>query len=389
MQQHARLSQDPNVDAVGKHPASGWDDLSRDVYCVLGIPVDAVDMPTALRVIEAAAAARAPFLISTPNINFLAASQEDAEFRESLLLSEMCLADGMPVVWIARLMGLPIRNRVAGSDIFQALRANDRSRQLTLVLFGGAKGVGEAAAKALNEKAGGLRCKASICPEFASVEQLSRAQLIDEINASDADFLIAALGSWKGQVWLLRNHHRLKIPIRAHLGATINFAAGRVRRAPRALRKTGFEWLWRIKEEPHLWPRYWNDGTVLIRLLITRAAPITLQTRWGQLSGRWRQDLVIECAQDRDITTVSLYGPANARNVGKAISIFRDVLASKTKIRINLSNTRLIDPRFLGLLLMLRKQARKQNLDLKIFGASSRLRSMFRLNGADFLLVSD
>ena len=95
-------------------PAALPDDLSREVYCILGIPIDAIEMSAVLRIIGMAAANRAPFVISTPNLNFLVNSQSDAEFRESVLLSDLCPADGMPIVWIARLMGIPIN---AGSQV--------------------------------------------------------------------------------------------------------------------------------------------------------------------------------------------------------------------------------------------------------------------------------
>src|SRR5205823_4093092 len=80
----------------------------------------------------------------------------------------------------------------------------------------------------------------------------------------------------KGQEWLVRNHSRLTIPIRSHLGATINFQAGTVRRAPEFLRAVGMEWLWRIKEEPYLWRRYVRDGTALLRLILLQMVPLTL-----------------------------------------------------------------------------------------------------------------
>src|SRR5271154_1774140 len=94
------------------------DDLCREVYCILGIPIDAIEMPAVVQSIEAAASSATRFLISTPNLNFLVNSQTDLEFRESLLLSDLCSVDGMSVVWIARLMGIPINQRIAGSDIF-------------------------------------------------------------------------------------------------------------------------------------------------------------------------------------------------------------------------------------------------------------------------------
>src|ERR1700690_1454913 len=92
------------------------DDLTREVYRVLGIPVDVIEMATVLRRIETAASSSAPFLISTAKLNFLVTSRSDAEFRESLLRSDLCTADGMPIVWIARLLGVPLRYRIAGAD---------------------------------------------------------------------------------------------------------------------------------------------------------------------------------------------------------------------------------------------------------------------------------
>ena len=103
------------------------DDLSREVYCILGVPIDAIEMPDALRRIEAAAATAEPFVLSTPNLNFLVNSQSDAEFRQTLLMSDLCPPDGAPIIWIARLLGIPITKRTAGSDIFDALKDRPRS----------------------------------------------------------------------------------------------------------------------------------------------------------------------------------------------------------------------------------------------------------------------
>jgi hypothetical protein len=114
--------------------AAAADDLARNVYCVLGVPIDALDMAAILRRIEAAAASRAPFLISTPNSNFLVHSRSDPEFRESVLDSDLSPADGMLVVWISRLVGIPIKKRMSGSDIFEALKVPNRGgRQLKVL----------------------------------------------------------------------------------------------------------------------------------------------------------------------------------------------------------------------------------------------------------------
>src|SRR4029077_1542805 len=113
-------------------------DLSRDVHCVLGLPIDVIDLPTSLQRIRLAAAGTSPFLLSTPNLNFLVNARTDGAFRESVQVSDLCPPDGMPIVWIARLLGIPIKERVAGSDIFDALRLDtSASPPLRVFLFGG------------------------------------------------------------------------------------------------------------------------------------------------------------------------------------------------------------------------------------------------------------
>src|SRR5215472_12531615 len=97
---------------------SAPEQLRREVYGVFGVPIDSVDMAAVLRSIGKAVSGANPFLISTVNLNFLISSQGDDRFRESLLSSDLCTADGMPVVWLGRLVGAPLGQRIAGADIF-------------------------------------------------------------------------------------------------------------------------------------------------------------------------------------------------------------------------------------------------------------------------------
>jgi N-acetylglucosaminyldiphosphoundecaprenol N-acetyl-beta-D-mannosaminyltransferase len=364
------------------------DDLSREVYCILGMPIDAIEMPAVLRSIEIAAVNAAPFVISTPNLNFLVNSLQDSEFRESLLLSDLCPPDGIPIVWIARLTGIPIKQRTAGSDIFEALKTLPRSeRPLKVFLFGATESVAAAAARSLNTKPAKLSCVGWTCPGFGTIDELSQDQFIDKINSSNADFLVAALGAKKGQLWLQRNHRCLRIPIRAHLGAVINFQAGKFKRAPDALKKLGLEWLWRIKEEPHLWERYWHDGLVLLDLMLTRVFPLAIEARsLRRKCERSGHDLVIAQDQDCDSVTLSLSGFAVTSHMEKAISCFREAVTTKKQIVIDFSQTRAVDARFLGLLLMVRKQLMVQSTGLKLVGISRRMERTFRLNGLGYLL---
>lgn len=365
------------------------DDIGREVYGICGLPVDAVSMANTLERITNATAGRKPFLISTINLNFLVSGQTDEQFRESVLRSDLCTADGMPILWIARLLGVPINERIAGSDVFEALKADKNPvRRLKVFLFGGAHGVGAAACESINRQFGSLSCCGWHDPGFVSVDDMSTDTVLDTINSSNADFLAIALGAKKGQDWLLRNHDRIQIPVRAHLGATINFQAGKITRAPKAMQKSGLEWLWRIMQEPKLWKtRYRDDGIALLRLLLTRLIPLRALERWHRMGSR-APDLVVAGSENVNGIVLSLNGLATADNVNVAVPYFRRAAAARMPVTIDLTDTRLIDARFFGLLLMLEKMLKQQHLNLTFRGASSRIERLFRLSGFSFLLQS-
>jgi N-acetylglucosaminyldiphosphoundecaprenol N-acetyl-beta-D-mannosaminyltransferase len=328
-------------------------DLSRSVYGLLGIPVDALDFPSLLRAMELARNAGAPFLISTPNVNFLVKSQISGTFRESMLQSDLCLADGMPLIWVAKLLRIPIHERIAGSDLFGRLKsANAHGSRLRVFLLGGAEGLAAAVGAKLNTERSGLECVGELNPGFGTIEEMSSPDIINQINASGADLIAVFFGAEKAQAWLLRNHWQLRPPNRDQFGATINFEAGTVRRAPPMLRSTGFEWLWRIKEEPYLWPRYWSDGKALLAMLATSVLPLMLSAR----RLRNLQGLSIIRREDHGSVTIALVGAAVAAHADGAIEQLRDALDSGKKLIIVVSNTEYVDARFFGLFLMVRKQ---------------------------------
>lgn len=366
------------------------DDLDREAYCVLGIPIDAVDMDRAVRQIKDAARARRRFLISTPNLNFVVNSQSDVGLRESVLESDLCTADGTPVVWIGRCLGMPIQDRVAGSDILDSLQEDRQSASpLKLFLFGGADGVAKIAENRINKASTALRCVGTLQPGYGSVEQMSSNGTIEAINASDADFLVVALGAAKGQAWLRRNDAQLTVPVRSHFGAAINFQAGTIKRAPTVLQKLGLEWLWRIKEEPYLWRRYAHDGSVLLKLLVTRILPLLIEARWQRYKLKNVNSLSGKHALVGDGVVLTFKGAAIAANVTDAIKLFKQAAGFKRPITIDMAAVSAIDARFIGVLLMLRKIVLGQGGCLNFTPVSPYLARMFRLHGVEYLLMPD
>jgi N-acetylglucosaminyldiphosphoundecaprenol N-acetyl-beta-D-mannosaminyltransferase len=364
------------------------DDLSREVFGVLGVPVDALDLRSLLAKVEQAVKERARLLLSTPNVNYLMMSRESAAFRESLILSDLCSADGMPIVWIARMLGIPITERLSGSDLFDHFKRRRKGdRRLRVFLFGGGEGVAATLSNTLNTEVGAMHCVGTLNPGFGSVEDMSQPHIIEAINATDADVLVVFLSAKKAQAWLRHNHEGLKIPVRANFGATINFQVGKTKRAPVLLRKAGLEWLWRIKEEPYLWRRYWQDGTGLLYLIMTCVLPLAVHTVTRRLLDRNdANEFQVDQKEDDDAITIHLSGRAIARNVDKAVPCFQKALRDGKHIFVDLSAAQRIDPRFFGLFLVLRRGLAGHGRQLNFVGIDGKIRRAFRLNGFEFLL---
>ena len=248
-------------------------DFSRPVHAVLGLPFDAMCLEEAAQAIRRAVALRQPCFLSTPNVNFLVGSRQHAGFRQSVLHSDLSVVDGMPIVWWARQLGVPLPERVAGADLFDRLGRDDGATPIRVFFYGGPEGVAQAASAALAQRTGGVVGVGGEAPGFVSIDEMDLDGTAERINASGADFVLVALGAQKGQAWIEAMRHRLKAPVMAHLGAVVNFAAQTLRRAPVWTHGIGLEWLWRITQEPALWRRYAVDGLALLRLLVLEGRP--------------------------------------------------------------------------------------------------------------------
>ena len=145
-------------------------------------------------------------------------------------------------------------------------------------------------------------------------------------------------------------------------GVTIHFAAGTVFPALCTTQKLGLEWLWRVKEEPKLFARYWHDGSLLIWLLLTRILPlaITMQRLKASAERSGERFDITTNNEDGKVVTVRLSGYATVKQVTKATEAFRDAFTTGKQMMIDLSNTQGADARFFGLLLMVRKQLKER-----------------------------
>ena len=355
--------------------------FDRDAVCVLGLPFDMVDLAQAVEKIRAAAFTNTRCFVSTPNLNFLIAAQRDPEFRDSVLRSDLSLADGAPIVWIARCLGLPLAERVAGASVFEALRAH-AGPPLTVFFFGGPPGVAEAACRNLNKVPGGLRCVGFDDAGFGSIDEMSASERIANINATGAQFVVVALGAKKGQAWIERNAAALEAPVLCHLGAVVNFVAGTVKRAPLWMQHGGLEWLWRIKEERGLWRRYFGDGVAAFRLVLGRVLPYAflLRRRKGM---RQPPGLHVSRAGD-DAIEIRLDGAWVRATLGPLRDALSQGAASGVCVSLTLREVTEVDGAFVALLMLAR--GRMGPARLRIWQAPPVARSIFWYNAAEFLL---
>jgi len=364
-------------------------------YCVFGLPFHALSLTEVVTSLREAMRTKRHVFLSTPNVNFLVACQSDAVFRDTVILSDLSVPDGMPIVWMAKLLNIPIAQRVAGANLFEALYKNtvtSASEQRSVYFFGGPDGAAQAACDNLNHYPAAegalpaLRCAGYASPGFGSIEDMSSPAIIAHINASKADFLLVALGARKGQNWILHNQSRLTPTVVSHLGAVVNFVAGTIHRAPPFFQRAGMEWLWRINQEPALWVRYFKDAVLLLGLLVLRGVPQVLLEKTFGTARSDATKATFEIVQSNTCVSVKLQGVWVSSNRYRLWNALRGVVSHDLDVHLDMTGVVFVDCAFLGLLLHLRGTKMRQQRQLRITGASRKIRRTFYFSCVAYLL---
>ena len=238
---------------------------------VLGMRFDAVTVPQALdRFFELAAMPPGPRgcrIAATVNVDFAVntycatkAAPRNPALANVLRRAELVIADGMPLVWLSRLLGTPLPERVTGADMVPLIAERAARDHVKLYFLGGAEEYTRKAAEILTERYPGLEI-AGIDTPFVKLDAPDAAEqdleICRKINESGAFILLVGFGNPKQEIWEERNRANLKCGIMVGIGGTFNFIAGAVKRAPDWMRRSGTEWIFRIIQEPgRLWKRY-------------------------------------------------------------------------------------------------------------------------------------
>lgn len=210
-----------------------------------------------------------PGFIVTPNVNHVCLNHRDEIFREAYRNAFLALPDGKPVMWASWLFGVPLQQKLSGSDMVPRLTRFAAERGYSVYFLGGSAGTAERAAEILARDNPGLRVAGCHFPPFGFEKdpEASRAA-IDAVRDARPDICFVALGSPKQELWMNDCHRLCDVPVSIGVGASFDFISGRIRRAPRWLQEAGFEWLWRLAMEPRrLWRRYLIQDSVFLKLL--------------------------------------------------------------------------------------------------------------------------
>ncbi|MBM3498608.1 MAG: WecB/TagA/CpsF family glycosyltransferase, partial [Armatimonadetes bacterium] len=219
---------------------------------LLGVRITPVSMDAALDRARDFIAEGSPHIIVTSDASGMIRAREDAELREIMDEADLVTADGQGVVLAARLLNVPIRERVSGVDMVQRLCELATEAGHSVFLLGGAEGVAEAAGESLKAAVPGLRIAGVQHGYFAPDEE---AGIIDRIRRAQPAVLFVAFGIPRQEKWIRAHMDELGVPVCIGVGGSFDVISGRLKRAPAWMRRCGLEWLYRVIQEPRRLPR--------------------------------------------------------------------------------------------------------------------------------------
>ena len=213
---------------------------------VLGVRVDCVDMAGALVEIERLVDGGGPHLVATVNPEFVMRARRDGGFARVLESADLCLADGVGVVWAARRQGCDVRAPVTGVDLVDPLAALCARRGLRMFLLGAAPGVAAELASRLRRAHEGLEVNA----HAGSPDAKDDVETLHRIHDHRPDVLLVAYGAPEQEMWIDRLKNRLGVSVAVGVGGAFDYLTGRVPRAPVWMRRARLEWFGRLVRQP-------------------------------------------------------------------------------------------------------------------------------------------
>ncbi len=244
--------------------------LSTQKVNICGVNIDNVAFDDAIRIIDCFVERKVPTYVVTLNVNHIVILSQDNAFRQLYEGASLVLADGMPILWAAKFLGVPLKEKISGSDLFPRLCEVAAGKGYKLFLLGGKEGAAAKAAYILKAKYPVIQIAGVYCPPFGFENDAEEnKKTIEMIRVAKPDILFVGVGSPKQEKWIYKHKDEYQVPVSIGIGATFDFVSGIVKRAPLWMQKIGLEWFWRLMMEPRrLWKRYLIDDPVFFWLVL-------------------------------------------------------------------------------------------------------------------------
>lgn len=211
-------------------------------------------------------------IVFTPNVDHLMKLQNDPEFVNTYKDATYKLCDSKILFFISRFLGTPIKEKISGSDLFPAFyQYHKNNEDIKIFLLGAREGVALKAQEKINEQVGRTMVVGAHSPSFGFEKNEEEcAKIIELINQSGATVLAVGVGAPKQENFISKYKDQFtNIKIFLAIGATIDFEAGNIKRAPKWISEIGMEWLYRLLAEPkRLWKRYLVHGPSFFWLIL-------------------------------------------------------------------------------------------------------------------------
>ena len=236
----------------------------------MNIEIDNLTMKETLKAINKLIRENQNAYVVTPNVDHLVQLDKDKELQDAYANASLILADGKPLLWIARWYHTPIKEKISGSDLFPLLCKMAAYKGYKMFFLGAAEGVAVKAAENLSKKYKGLQVAGTYSPPFGFDKNKAEVEkIVKIIKEANPEILIVGLGCPKQEKFMYHYCKKLNVPISLGLGACFDFEAGKIKRAPRWMSNHGLEWLFRITQDPkRMTKRYLIDDRKILTLAV-------------------------------------------------------------------------------------------------------------------------
>jgi len=338
---------------------------------VMGLPLANVTADEAVDQIEALILSGGTHQVATANIDFWLNSLHDVHLHRIIAGCSLVLPDGMPLVWISRLLGNPLKERVSGADLVPQLAALSAKKGYGIYLLGGRQGVAERASQKLQEMYPGVNIVGHHAPPLADLERMDHGDTLERIRAAKPDILMVAFGNPKQEKWIRMHAKRLGVPVSIGIGGSMDMLIGDVRRAPLWMQRSGLEWLGRCLQEPaRLVPRYYRNFSALALKL-----PVALMATFLQSPQSERP--TVSRNSDAGMVHLHLQGSLEAASAGHLDRTVAGCIDGGQLLVVYMRELKYASPEGLGVLLDARQRLLANGLSLTLASVPARMKMLF------------